>query len=570
MKETDLALAGIVEHGGGNQVIIKDNVIPKSTVVNSADKGTDVSFSMDKNLCSSRNVAANDCNGFNINGSLWGEEAVMDETIVSVTNDVEEGKLIDVGALIKGPEHSSLSILIEEVDMEIKIDGQGGLGIDVSGGSAATRLLFGRGSWEFFGLAWPKLFGLHLWRQYDTKIWDPGSFSIYEWWEICGLIWPNLLGLDLWRCPCYLVEHEVYGAGYYFLYLYVFGCSSLCTIEPIDSHNVIDQNVVINLNNASSSVEPLLEDELVNNIMVEDDFVQAIITNEIISQKKVEKIGDVNFHNETYMEGDVFYEEREMPLSRGHSGIVNDSNFLLNIKYNNDAFIDNEDMDMLAKCYARDDNDTSYTEGHGLEVALHFFCLLTLFWECATRLSEGIFPVISMCWPFLFLEPITGLFTSYLNLVISISHFALGGLLLWFRLPYRIENPLEYFQCLGDSTLLSGGGSNPAWRRRGGSRGYMGTITGISDLNPIHWPNSHWRSVKEESQILQDLCDSFSPSSYSSDANDAKQFMKVPIETLEKMGHRLKVIYKEEEPQSLPLIAKEWKIKKMHTEDEVI
>ncbi|KAK8946376.1 Auxin response factor 17 [Platanthera zijinensis] len=27
-------------------------------------------------------------------------------------------------------------------------------------------------------------------------------------------------------------------------------------------------------------------------------------------------------------------------------------------------------------------------------------------------------------------------------------------------------------------------------------RRYMGTITGICDLNPVHWPNSHWRSVK--------------------------------------------------------------------------
>lgn len=25
---------------------------------------------------------------------------------------------------------------------------------------------------------------------------------------------------------------------------------------------------------------------------------------------------------------------------------------------------------------------------------------------------------------------------------------------------------------------------------------YMGTITGISDLDPARWPNSHWRSVK--------------------------------------------------------------------------
>ncbi|GMH10250.1 hypothetical protein Nepgr_012091 [Nepenthes gracilis] len=29
-----------------------------------------------------------------------------------------------------------------------------------------------------------------------------------------------------------------------------------------------------------------------------------------------------------------------------------------------------------------------------------------------------------------------------------------------------------------------------------GVRRYMGTITGISDLDPVRWPNSHWRSVK--------------------------------------------------------------------------
>jgi hypothetical protein len=27
-------------------------------------------------------------------------------------------------------------------------------------------------------------------------------------------------------------------------------------------------------------------------------------------------------------------------------------------------------------------------------------------------------------------------------------------------------------------------------------RRYMGTITGISDLDSVRWPNSHWRSVK--------------------------------------------------------------------------
>lgn len=25
---------------------------------------------------------------------------------------------------------------------------------------------------------------------------------------------------------------------------------------------------------------------------------------------------------------------------------------------------------------------------------------------------------------------------------------------------------------------------------------YMGTITGTSDLDPVRWPNSYWRSVK--------------------------------------------------------------------------
>ena len=28
---------------------------------------------------------------------------------------------------------------------------------------------------------------------------------------------------------------------------------------------------------------------------------------------------------------------------------------------------------------------------------------------------------------------------------------------------------------------------------------YMGTITGISDLDSERWPNSHWRSVKVNS-----------------------------------------------------------------------
>ncbi|KAJ6817590.1 auxin response factor 17-like isoform X1 [Iris pallida] len=30
---------------------------------------------------------------------------------------------------------------------------------------------------------------------------------------------------------------------------------------------------------------------------------------------------------------------------------------------------------------------------------------------------------------------------------------------------------------------------------------YMGTITGISDLDPVRWPNSHWRSVKNAVEV---------------------------------------------------------------------
>lgn len=35
---------------------------------------------------------------------------------------------------------------------------------------------------------------------------------------------------------------------------------------------------------------------------------------------------------------------------------------------------------------------------------------------------------------------------------------------------------------------------------------YMGTITGIGDLDPARWPNSHWRSVKVTSWFTYFLC----------------------------------------------------------------
>lgn len=30
----------------------------------------------------------------------------------------------------------------------------------------------------------------------------------------------------------------------------------------------------------------------------------------------------------------------------------------------------------------------------------------------------------------------------------------------------------------------------------------MGTITGIGDLDPVRWPNSHWRSVKVNELVI--------------------------------------------------------------------
>lgn len=35
----------------------------------------------------------------------------------------------------------------------------------------------------------------------------------------------------------------------------------------------------------------------------------------------------------------------------------------------------------------------------------------------------------------------------------------------------------------------------------------MGTITGISDIDPVHWPNSHWRSVKVISFAMSNFTD---------------------------------------------------------------
>lgn len=32
-------------------------------------------------------------------------------------------------------------------------------------------------------------------------------------------------------------------------------------------------------------------------------------------------------------------------------------------------------------------------------------------------------------------------------------------------------------------------------------RRYMGTITGISDLDPVRWKNSHWRNLQVSSAI---------------------------------------------------------------------
>ncbi|PKU87424.1 hypothetical protein MA16_Dca008520 [Dendrobium catenatum] len=76
-------------------------------------------------------------------------------------------------------------------------------------------------------------------------------------------------------------------------------------------------------------------------------------------KSKMEGIGSVL----TSMEDGVFYLEDESP-SKGPSGNLNDKTMLLSDFYPSDAYTDTE-IDILAKCYAREDNDLSFSKGRG-------------------------------------------------------------------------------------------------------------------------------------------------------------------------------------------------------------
>ncbi|KAI0498698.1 hypothetical protein KFK09_019588 [Dendrobium nobile] len=64
----------------------------------------------------------------------------------------------------------------------------------------------------------------------------------------------------------------------------------------------------------------------------------------------------------TSLEDGVFYIENDR-FSKGPSGDLNDKTMLLSDLYHSDAYTDTE-IDILAKCYAREDNDLSFSKGH--------------------------------------------------------------------------------------------------------------------------------------------------------------------------------------------------------------
>ncbi|PKU82923.1 hypothetical protein MA16_Dca006221 [Dendrobium catenatum] len=137
-------------------------------------------------------------------------------------------------------------------------------------------------------------------------------------------------------------------------------------LSHIDSDplNVNDQNFVPILNNESLFVESHLEDVLVNTTVQEDEILQkCCYYSGPLSEQSGKKVGTVVL-NETNVEGGVIFEERDLPRSKGKFGMSYENSFPINDYYNSDVFTDIEDMDMLAKCFARDDNDASCTKSH--------------------------------------------------------------------------------------------------------------------------------------------------------------------------------------------------------------
>ncbi|PKU69787.1 hypothetical protein MA16_Dca019063 [Dendrobium catenatum] len=69
----------------------------------------------------------------------------------------------------------------------------------------------------------------------------------------------------------------------------------------------------------------------------------------------------------TSLKDGVFYIENERP-SKGPTGNLNDKTMLLSDLYHFDAYTDME-IDIIAKCYAREDNDLSFSRSRGLGCA---------------------------------------------------------------------------------------------------------------------------------------------------------------------------------------------------------
>ncbi|PKU59070.1 Apocytochrome f [Dendrobium catenatum] len=134
---------------------------------------------------------------------------------------------------------------------------------------------------------------------------------------------------------------------------------------PIDSVIVIDQNTISDNNNVSIFVEPLLVEGLFNKNIINEVTILCEVVPQISTQVMVEKITSSMINNVSNMEGDVFYWEGELPLFKRLSCTINESKILLNDHYHRDAFTDTEDMDIMSKCFARDDNDISFSKGHG-------------------------------------------------------------------------------------------------------------------------------------------------------------------------------------------------------------
>ncbi|PKU84820.1 hypothetical protein MA16_Dca022310 [Dendrobium catenatum] len=77
----------------------------------------------------------------------------------------------------------------------------------------------------------------------------------------------------------------------------------------------------------------------------------------------------------TTSEDGVFFVDGEQPLHKGPSGNLNDKTIFLSDLYHCDAYTDTK-IDILAKCYAIEDNDFSFSKGRELYAELSWLVLL--------------------------------------------------------------------------------------------------------------------------------------------------------------------------------------------------